>query len=207
MALCHVPCPANRGRFAVSRSLRRCFGDDDLLMAAYHDQEWGVPVHDERALFEKLLLDSFQAGLSWRTILHKREAFRRAFRDFDPQAIAAFGQADRNRLLDDAGIVRNRLKIDAAIANAQAYLRLQEEGDSFADFLWSFTGRRTLRGRAARRWQDIPTHSPESDAMSRALQARGFHFVGPTICYAFMQAVGMVDDHLVGCFRYRRRAG
>jgi DNA-3-methyladenine glycosylase I len=178
-------------------------------MEAYHDLEWGVPVHDSRALFEKLLLDSFQAGLSWRTILHKREAFRRAFHGFDPQRLARYTARDRARLLADAGIVRNRLKIEAAISNAKAYLRLEDELGSFADYLWRFTGGRTLRGRAPRTWARVPTHSPESDAMAKDLKAHGFRFVGTTICYAFMQAVGMVDDHLVGCFRYqpRRKAG
>jgi DNA-3-methyladenine glycosylase I len=178
-------------------------------MEAYHDHEWGVPVHDSRALFEKLLLDSFQAGLSWRTILHKRDNFRRAFHNFDPARLARYTARDRTRLLADAGIVRNRLKIEAAIANAQAFLRLEDELGSFADYLWGFTGGRTLRGRAPRTWAQVPTHSTESDAMSRQLQGRGFRFVGTTICYAFMQAVGMVDDHLVSCFRYqpRRRAG
>ena len=186
-------------------TLRRCFGTGDPLMEAYHDLEWGMPVHEDRALFEKLILDSFQAGLSWRTVLHKRDAFRRAFRGFDPERIARFTARDRRRLLDDAGIIRNRLKIDAAITNARAYLRLQEEIGSFAEYLWSFTGGKTLRPRSARSWRQVPTHSRESDALSRDLQARGFRFVGTTICYAFMQAVGMVDDHLVTCFRFQPR--
>lgn len=189
----------------LSRPVRRCFGTGDPLMQAYHDDEWGVPVHDDRALFEKLLLDSFQAGLSWRTILHKRENFRRAFHAFDPERIARYTARDRARLLADPGIVRNRLKIDAAISNARAYRTLQQELGSFAEFLWSHTGGGTLRGRAARSWSEIPTQSPESEAMSRALLEHGFRFVGPTICYAFMQAVSMVDDHQVGCFRYQRR--
>ncbi|MCJ7677810.1 MAG: DNA-3-methyladenine glycosylase I [Anaerolineales bacterium] len=189
----------------ASHSAHRCFGTGDPLMEAYHDLEWGLPVHDSRALFEKLVLDSFQAGLSWRTILHKREAFRRAFHGFDPERIARYSARDRTRLLADAGIVRNRLKIDAAIGNARAYLRLEDEQGSFAEYLWGFTGGRSLRPRAARAWRQVPTHSPESDAMSKDLQAHGFRFVGPTICYAFMQAVGMVDDHLVGCFRYQQR--
>jgi len=187
------------------RPLRRCFGTGDPLMEAYHDLEWGVPLHDDRALFEKLLLDSFQAGLSWRTVLHKRENFRRAFHGFDPERIARYTARDRLRLLADAGIIRNRLKIDAAISNARAYLQLQDELGSFADYLWAFTGGKTLRPRAARSWRQVPTHSRESDAMSKGLQARGFRFVGTTICYAFMQAVGMVDDHLVSCFRYQPR--
>ena len=190
-------------------TVHRCFGTGDPLMEAYHDLEWGVPVHDSRALFEKLLLDSFQAGLSWRTILHKRENFRRAFRGFDPERLARYTARDRTRLMADAGIVRNRLKIEAAISNARAYLKLESELGSFAEYLWGFTGGTTLRRRAPRTWANMPTHSLESDAMARDLQARGFRFVGTTICYAFMQAVGMVDDHLVSCFRYlpRRKAG
>jgi DNA-3-methyladenine glycosylase I len=186
-------------------AIRRCFGTGDALMEAYHDLEWGVPLHDDSALFGKLLLDSFQAGLSWRTILYKRESFRRAFHEFDPERIARYTARDRNRLLADSGIIRNRLKIDAAISNAQAYLRLQEELGSFDDYLWGFTGGETLRPRAARSWRQVPIHSRESDAMSKDLQGRGFRFVGTTICYAFMQAVGMVDDHLVSCFRYQPR--
>jgi DNA-3-methyladenine glycosylase I len=172
-------------------------------MEVYHDLEWGVPVRDDRALFEKLILDSFQAGLSWRTVLHKRENFRRAFHGFDPERIARYTDRDRQRLLADGGIIRNRLKIDAAIANARAYLRLQDELGSFAEYLWSFTDGKTLRPRIARSWRQVPTRSRESDAMSKELRARGFRFVGTMICYAFMQAVGMVDDHLVSCFRYQ----
>ena len=174
-------------------------------MAAYHDQEWGVPVRDDALLYQHLVLDGFQAGLSWRTILYKRENFRRAFDGFDPERIAAYGKRDVARLMRDAGIVRNRQKIEAAIDNARAYLALIERDGSFTDFLWSFTGGKTKLGKAARRWQDIPTHTPESDAMAKALQAHGFRFAGTTICYAFMQAVGMVDDHMVGCFRYQSR--
>jgi len=174
-------------------------------MAAYHDQEWGVPVRDDALLYQHLVLDGFQAGLSWRTILYKRENFRRAFEGFDPERVAAYGKRDVARLMRDAGIVRNRQKIEAAIDNARAYLALIERDGSFTDFLWSFTGGKTKLGKAARRWQDIPTHTPESDAMAKALQAHGFRFAGTTICYAFMQAVGMVDDHMVGCFRYQSR--
>ena len=180
---------------------KRCFGDSDPLMAKYHDEEWGVPVHDGRTLFEHLTLDSFQAGLSWRTILHKRENFRRAFDGFEPERIARYGDAERARLLADSGIVRNRAKIDAAIGNAQAYIRLKEELGSFDHYLWSFTNFRTVQGPPATDWGELPTRSPESDAMSKDLRDRGFRFVGATICYAFMQAVGMVNDHLVGCFR------
>jgi len=189
----------------VARS--RCFGGDDPLMVEYHDAEWGTPVRDGRLLFEHLILDGFQAGLSWRTILHKRAAFRLAFDGFDPQKIAGYGKADVRRLLADAGIVRNRAKIEAAIANARAYLDLQASGVPFGEFLWSFTDGRVLRNRPAHHWGQIPTSRPESQAMSAALSRLGFRFVGSTICYAFMQAVGMVDDHLVTCFRYQPPPG
>jgi len=182
--------------------VKRCWGTGDPLMEQYHDLEWGVPVRDDRLLYEHLTLDSFQAGLSWRTILYKREAFRRAFDDFDPERIGRYGPRDVARLLGDPGIVRNRQKVEAAISNARTFLAMQEVGESFSDFLWSFTGGRTLLGKAARRWDEIPSHSPQSDAMALALRQRGFRFVGTTICYAFMQAVGIVDDHMVGCFRY-----
>jgi DNA-3-methyladenine glycosylase I len=155
-------------------------------------------------LYQHLVLDGFQAGLSWRTILYKRENFRRAFDGFDPERVAAYGKRDVARLMRDAGIVRNRQKIEAAIGNARAYLDLIEREGSFSDFLWSFTGGQTKLGKSARRWQDIPSHTPQSDAMAKALQERGFHFVGTTICYAFMQAVGMVDDHMVGAGIMRR---
>ena len=171
----------------------------------YHDREWGVPQHDDRVLFEFLILEGAQAGLSWNTILEKRDNYRRAFDLFDARKVARYDARKVRKLLADAGIVRNRLKIDAAIGNARAFLRLEGELGSFADYLWAFTGGETLRPRAARTWRQVPTHSPESDAMSKDLQARGFRFVGPTICYAFMQAVGMVDDHRIGCFRYQRR--
>ncbi len=187
----------------MSHPRSRCFGADDPLMRAYHDEEWGVPVHDDRLLFEHLVLDGFQAGLSWRVILHKREAFRRAFAGFDPQTMAHFGVRQVERLLADPGIVRNRQKVEAAIGNARALLRLWEQGISFDGFLWRYTDGCTLKGPPARSWQELPTRSAESEAMSRDLKAQGFKFVGPTICYAFMQAVGMVDDHLVSCFRYR----
>jgi DNA-3-methyladenine glycosylase I len=179
----------------------RCFGTGDVLMEQYHDEEWGVPIHDDLLLFEKLLLDGFQAGLAWRTVLHKRENFRRAFDGFDPRRMAGYGERERQRLLADAGIIRNRLKIEAAVTNARAYLELIEQEGSFSDFLWSFTGGRTLKS-APRSWKDVPSSTPESDAMSKALKARGFKFVGTTICYAFMQAVGIVDDHLRSCHRF-----
>lgn len=179
----------------------RCFGTGDPLMEQYHDEEWGVPVYDDQQLFEKLLLDGFQAGLSWRTVLHKRENFRRAFDGFNPERMARYGKRDRERLLSDAGIIRNRLKVEAAIINACSYLNLREEQGSFSDFIWSFTDGCTLKN-APHTWEDVPSSTPESDAMSKALKARGFKFVGTTICYAFMQAVGIVDDHLRSCHRF-----
>jgi DNA-3-methyladenine glycosylase I len=202
-----VLCPlkAMPGKSAEMTDVVRCFGTGDPLMEAYHDEEWGVPVFDDRLLFEKLILDGFQAGLSWRTVLHKRENFCRAFEGFDPEKIARYGERQRKRLLNDAGIIRNRLKIDAAITNARAYLALVERKGSFSDFLWSFTGGETLRRKRIKSWADVPTSTPESDAMSKSLKAEGFKFVGTTICYAFMQAVGMVDDHLESCFRYKER--
>jgi DNA-3-methyladenine glycosylase I len=176
---------------------RRCaWAEGDPLMQAYHDEEWGVPEHDSRALWEKLMLDGFQAGLSWRTILHKREAFRAAFRGFDPEAVARFGDADVARLLADRGIVRSRAKITAAIGNARAYLAMRDAGEDFATFLWGMVDTAAVRGGR------VPlTQSPQSVAMSAALKRRGFKFVGPVIVYAFMQAVGMVDDHAPECFR------
>lgn len=181
----------------------RCWGDEDPQMAKYHDEEWGVPVHDDQALFEHLSLDSFQAGLSWNLILKKREAFRAAFDDFDPAKVARYVESDVARLMGDRGIVRNQAKIRATINNAKMVRRIQAESGSFDEYIWGFTGRRTLRGPRAESWEPVLTTSPEAEAMSRDLKARGFKFVGPTICYAFMQAVGMVDDHQVGCFRYR----
>lgn len=180
-----------------------CWGsDDDPLMLRYHDEEWGVPLHDERKLFEFLILEGFQAGLSWRTILHKREAFRNAFSDFDPERVARYGDEDTQRLLADAGIVRNRLKVAAAITNAQRFLDTQKEFGSFDRYIWQFTDYQTLRTpKSIKSWEDIPATSPESDAMSKDLKARGFKFVGSTICYAHMQATGMVNDHLDACWR------
>ena len=189
----------------MARPIVRCWGSDDPQLAAYHDKEWGRPVHDDRVLFEHLALDGFQAGLSWRTILHKREAFREAFAGFDPEQVARFGRREVQRLLKDKAIVRNRQKIEATIVNAQRVLELQNEFGSFDRFIWGFTGRKTVRGAPRRDWRELPTSSPESEAMSAALKGRGFKFVGSTICYAFMQAVGMVDDHLAICFRFKPR--
>ncbi|HUZ13047.1 MAG TPA: DNA-3-methyladenine glycosylase I [Caulobacteraceae bacterium] len=173
----------------------------DALYLAYHDHEWGVPEHDPRALWEKLVLDGFQAGLSWITILRKREAFRAAFAGFDPEAVARFGAADRARLLADAGIVRSAAKIDAAIAGARLYLGFAERGEDFAGFLWSFVGGRPVQNAWAS-VADVPAQTPEAVALSKALKARGFKFVGPVIVYAFMQAVGMVNDHVAHCPRH-----
>ncbi len=173
----------------------------DALYVAYHDEEWGVPEYDPRALWEKLVLDGFQAGLSWITILKKREAFRAAFADFDPEAVARFGEADRARLLEDAGIIRSRAKIDAAISGARIYLDMREKGEDFADFLWAFTGGQPVQNT----WDaigQVPAQTPLAADMAKALKAKGFKFCGPVIVYAFMQAVGMVNDHVTTCFRH-----
>ena len=177
-------------------------GGASPLYLAYHDEEWGVPVHDDRTLFEFLILEGAQAGLSWETILKKRENYRKAFRGFDPAKVARFGAKDVQRLLADAGIVRNRLKIDAFINNAQRLLEVQKEHGAFDQYIWQFTGRKTLRRPGVLTLEEMPARTAESEAMSRDLARRGFKFVGPTICYAFMQAVGMVNDHVVDCFRY-----
>ena len=172
-------------------------------MLRYHDEEWGVPSHDERHLFEMITLEGAQAGLSWTTILNKRENYRRAFDGFDVDKVARYGEADINRLLADAGIVRNRAKIEATIGNARAMLGVCDEFGSFDAFIWRFVGG-TPRRNAFRSLPDLPASTPESDAMSKDLKKRGFGFVGATICYAFMQAVGMVNDHEVTCFRYNQ---
>lgn len=171
----------------------------------YHDKEWGVPVHDDRRLFEFLILEGAQAGLSWTTILKKRENYRKAFDGFQPQKIASYGAREVRRLLRDTGIVRNRLKIAAAIGNAKAFLIVRKEFGSFDAYLWQFVGGNPIQNRW-RRMADVPARTTESDSMSRDLQRRGFKFVGSTICYALMQAVGMVNDHLVTCPRYKEVA-
>ena len=173
----------------------------DPMMLAYHDEEWGVPVRDDRALFEKLLLDGFQAGLSWSTILHKRDAYRKLYGGFDPQKIARWKPAKIESLMQDARIIRNRQKIEGSVKNARAYLNLRDEGISFSDFLWKFTDG-TMKVNRWTTMKQIPAESPESRAMAKALRERGFTFCGPTICYAFMQAVGMVNDHMIDCYRY-----
>jgi DNA-3-methyladenine glycosylase I len=183
------------------RQLQRCGWADVEASVDYHDREWGVPVHDDRLLFEFLTLEGAQAGLSWRTILRKRDAYRAAFDRFDPRVVASYDQHKVEDLLANPGIVRNRLKIRAAIRNAQAFLALQRDFGSFDAYVWRFVDGRA-RKNAWRTHHDVPAHTPESDALSKDLQRHGFTFVGSTICYAFMQAVGMVNDHLVDCFRY-----
>ena len=181
-----------------SETIRCEWSTGSELYAAYHDDEWGVPCHDDQQLFELLLLEGFQAGLSWITILRKRPAFRVAFDHFDAERIAAYTDEDIARLMADSGIVRNRLKIQSAITNAQAYLQTQQEFGSFDAYIWQFAPPPALRPRTL---GDVPASTPESDAMSKALKKRGFRFVGSTICYAFMQSAGLVDDHVEGCFR------
>ena len=181
----------------------RCWGEGHPLLQPYHDTEWGVPVYHDRKLFEFLVLEGMQAGLSWLTVLRKREAFRRAFDGFDPERVARYTRRDLVRLLRDPGIIRNRQKLEAAVTNARAFLSVRREFGSFHRFMWSFVGHHPIRN-AWRTLRDVPATSPESDAMSGTLKARGFRFVGPTICYAHMQATGMVNDHLVSCFRYRQ---
>ncbi|RIL12027.1 MAG: DNA-3-methyladenine glycosylase I [Proteobacteria bacterium] len=184
----------------------RCWWcESDPLYVVYHDKEWGVPVHDDRKIFEMLILEGFQAGLSWLTVLKKRENFRKAFSNFNPEKIARYGRKDIARLMRDAGIIRNRQKIEAAVANARSFLETCEEYGSFDSYIWKFTNYKTLRDPKGMTKQRIPATSPESDAMSRDLKKRGFKFVGSTICYAHMQATGMVDDHVKGCFRYKAR--
>ena len=182
---------------------RRCrwAGTSDPLYLAYHDEEWGIPSHDDRHLFEMLILEGAQAGLSWSTILNKRANYRRAYHRFDPRKVARYGVAEQRRLLADAGIVRNRAKVAASVLNARAFLDVQREFGSFAAFAWGFVGGQPIvnaRGAIG----DVPARTPESDAFSKELKRRGFKFVGSTILYAFMQAVGMVNDHQVDCFRY-----
>jgi len=173
----------------------------DPLYEAYHDTEWGVPEYDSRALWEKLVLDGFQAGLSWITILRKRDAFRAAFDNFDPERVARYGEADRARLMADAGIIRSNAKIDAAISGAKIYLGMRDAGEDFSQFCWSFTGGKPLQNAWSGVGQ-VPAQTPLAVEVSKALKAKGFKFVGPVIVYAWMQAVGMVNDHLTCCFRH-----
>lgn len=184
-------------------ALTRCgWHGDDPLYTQYHDEEWGLPLHDERRLFEMLILEGAQAGLSWITVLRKRQAYRAAFDNFDAKTMAAYGEAKVAELLSNPGIIRNRAKIGAAIGNAQAFLKVQEEFGSFDAYVWQFVGGRPITNQR-QTLKDIPAETPESQAMSKDLKKRGFRFVGPTICYAYMQATGMVNDHLVDCFRYK----
>ncbi len=184
----------------------RCAWAKGDLSLRYHDEEWGAPAHDDRTLFEFLILEGAQAGLSWSTILNKRENYRKAFVGFDPRRVARYDRRKIQQLLRDPGIVRNRLKIASAVQNAKAFLRLQEELGSFDRYIWQFTGG-TPRINAWRSPKQVPARTTESDAMSKDLKHRGFKFVGSTICYAFMQAVGMVNDHVVDCFRYKDLSG
>ncbi len=181
---------------------KRCPWPKSELDISYHDSEWGVPVHDDRLLFEFLILEGAQAGLSWSTILNKRRAYREAFANFDAHAVAAFGPDKSAELLTNAGIVRNRLKIASTITNAQAFLHVQREFGSFDAYIWQFVGGKPKQNRW-KEFTEVPARTPESDAMSKALLKRGFRFVGSTICYAYMQATGMVNDHLVSCFRHK----
>ncbi|HEY3248185.1 MAG TPA: DNA-3-methyladenine glycosylase I [bacterium] len=184
---------------------RRCaWADGSALLRAYHDREWGVPVRRDRKHFEFLILDAFQAGLSWELILKKRAALKQAFAGFDPRRIARFGPREVRRLLADPGIIRNRGKIAATITNARRFLEVQREFGSFNAYVWSFVDGRPVRNRF-RRLAQLPARTPTAEAMSRDLKRRGFKFVGPTICYAYMQAAGLVNDHMVDCFRYRTR--
>lgn len=185
----------------ATAELTRCPWAHGDRYVAYHDREWGVPVHEDRLLFEFLILEGAQAGLSWSTILNKRESYREAFGNFDPQVVARFTAKKRASLLQNAGIVRNRLKIDSAIGNAKAFLAVQGEFGSFDAFVWRFVEGHP-RQNAWQSMKNVPPRTPESDALSKELKRRGFRFVGSTICYAFMQAVGMVNDHLVDCFRH-----
>jgi DNA-3-methyladenine glycosylase I len=180
---------------------QRCsWAGDDPLMVAYHDEEWGVPEYDGRALWEKLMLDGFQAGLSWSIILRKRDAFRKAFKGFDPKKVASFGEADVARLLENSGIIRSRAKIEATIGGARAYLKMKADGEDFSKFVWNFAG-----GKPIQNTGPIPASTPLSEEISKALKKRGFKFVGPVIVYAWMQAVGLVNDHSPQCFRRKIR--
>ncbi len=182
--------------------IHRCpWPGDNQLMIVYHDTEWGVPLHDDRKLFEFIVLDGAQAGLAWQTIINKREGYRKAFNDFDAEKIAQYTENEVERLMNDSGIVRHRLKINGTISNAQKFLEIQEKHGSFDGYIWKFTDGETIQNRF-RTLSEVPATTKESDAMSKELKKFGFKFVGSTICYAFMQAAGMVNDHLVDCFRY-----
>ena len=192
---------------AVSRKLKRCdwAGDSSLPYIEYHDTEWGVPVWDDRRQFEFLILEGAQAGLSWSTILNKRDGYRKAFAEFDPGKVARFTQKRIDRILANPNVVRNKLKVNAAVGNAKAFLDVQEEFDGFCNYIWRFVDGRPKQNRLKKQ-SEIPATSPESDAMSKDMRARGFRFVGSTILYAHMQATGMVNDHLLSCFRHKECA-
>lgn len=183
--------------------IRCAWAESSALLQRYHDREWGVPVHRDRKHFEFLILDAFQAGLNWELMLKKRATMRRAFGGFDPRKVARFTARDVHRLLADPGIIRNRGKVEAAIANARGFLQIQKEFGSFDRYIWSFVNHRPIVNRY-RRLQDLPAKTAAAEEMSRDLKRRGFNFVGPTICYAYMQAAGLVNDHTIGCFRYRQ---
>lgn len=187
----------------MSSEAKRCWNTNKPLYIKYHDEEWGVPVHDDRQHFEFLVLDGFQAGLSWWIILERREKLRQAFDDFNPEKIARYVQADLDRLMKADGMIKNRAKIAAAVTNAQAFLKIQQEFGSFDTFIWRFTGGKTKHNTFSK-LEELPPETEESHAMSKDLKARGFKFVGPTICYGYMQAAGLVNDHLVCCFRYEQ---
>ncbi len=182
------------------KSVRRCAWARNELAVRYHDEEWGVPVHDDRTFFEFLVLEGAQAGLSWDTVLRKRERYREVFAGFDPGRVARFDKRKVERLLLDAGIIRNRLKVESTVSNAKAFLEVQEEVGSFDEYVWGFVDGETVKG-AFRKLEDLPARTALSDAVSKDLRGRGFRFVGSTICYAFLQATGVVNDHVVGCFR------
>lgn len=187
----------------MKRKMRCGWVGDDPLMCVYHDHEWGTPVHEDRTLFEFLILEGAQAGLSWKTVLYKRENFRKAFDHFNPRKIAHYTKRDMKRLLTNPGIIRNRLKIEATINNAQKFLEIQKEFGSFDRYIWGFVDHRPIQ-HAFKSLSELPAKTTESDAMSKDLKSLGFKFVGSTICYAFMQAVGMVNDHTTNCFRYNQ---
>ena len=187
----------------ASKTKRRCeWGTVSQLYIDYHDNEWGVPIHDDRTLFEFLILECAQAGLSWETVLKKRENYRKAFSNFDPVKVSRYGDKKVEALMGNKGIIRNRLKITSAIKNAERFLEVQKEFESFETYIWQFVNGKPITNRF-KSIQEIPATTKESDAMSKDLKKRGFTFVGPTICYAHMQATGMVNDHIVGCFRYK----
>jgi DNA-3-methyladenine glycosylase I len=190
----------------MSQKVKRCWNTDEPLYIKYHDEEWGVPVHDDKKHFEFLVLDGFQAGLSWWIILQRREKLRRAFDGFDPKKISKYTAKDVERLIKAEGMIKNKAKINSAIINAQQFLKIQKEYGSFDSFIWQFVGGKTIQS-GFRNLSEMPAETAESQAMSEELKKRGFKFVGPTICYAYMQAAGLVNDHLVDCFRYAQLQG